>query len=185
MEKSGSLEIPKAIDDEGKQRSEECGEKEIRESASNKTSSLISDTEKSEVNVSDSSIALESNSKFSSETNLTEIGLKRKLNDSCEIQTESKHRTTGSSPEMKDEQIMKESADDSINLQLKQTPTENRQLLFEFVISVAEMDYFNVKSDNSPVGVSFFCAEGNREQLHQLFLYFKNQFSGTQVHEMK
>ncbi|XP_057294757.1 RNA N6-adenosine-methyltransferase mettl16-like isoform X2 [Hydractinia symbiolongicarpus] len=58
--------------------------------------------------------------------------------------------------------------------------SKNDEKLFDFSITVATSEQFCFGEKNRVI-VTFLCLSGNREQFHQLFLYFKNCVYGVQV----
>lgn len=58
--------------------------------------------------------------------------------------------------------------------------SKNDEKLFDFSITVATSEQFCLGEKNRVI-VTFLCLSGNREQFHQLFLYFKNCVYGVQV----
>ena len=64
-----------------------------------------------------------------------------------------------------------------------QTPSESNPLFkFEMIVSQAKDSKL---AEDRPIKVDIACLEGNREVVHQFFMYFRNRFNGEQIRSPK
>ena len=66
----------------------------------------------------------------------------------------------------------------------KKDDDSSQRPIFKFRIKTS-VNRESENMDAEPVKVEVFCLEGNRESLHQLFMYLRNQLNGIQKHTKK